>query len=92
MPPIASAVINADRCLYHLDYNQKKLPEIVKKYGAGVEIEIHSPEAHFTLASVMEDVTVDDITEEFELEPWTAYLDRARSVRREVLEGLGVSA
>ena len=86
VPPIASAVINVDRCLFHLDFNQKKLPDIVKKYGGGVEIEIHSPEAHFTLASVMDDVTVDDIVAEFELEPWTTYLDRARGIRRQTLE------
>ncbi len=89
VPPIASAVINVDRCLFHLDFNQKKLPDILKKYGAGVEVELHSPEAHFTLASVMDDVTLDDIIEEFELEPWTAYLDRARGVRRDVLDGIG---
>jgi predicted amidohydrolase len=92
VPPIASALINVDRCLFHLDFNQKRLPDIVKKYGAGVEVEIHSPEAHFTLASVMDDVTVESIIEEFELEPWTAYLDRARGVRRDVLDGVGVRA
>jgi len=85
VPPIASAVINMDRCLFHLDYNQAKLPEIVRRYGPGLEIEIHYPEAHFTMASAMDDVSVEEITREFELEPWTAYLARARRFRREVL-------
>jgi len=86
LPPIASAVINMDRCQFHLDGNQNKFPEIIRKYGPGIEIENYYPEAHFTLASNMEDVTVDDITREFELEPWLDYLDRARGVRAEVLE------
>jgi len=85
LPPIATAVINMDRCLFHLDGNQNKFPEILRKYGAGVEIENHYPEAHFTLASTMDDVSVDDIIAEFELEPWTDYLKRARGVRAQML-------
>jgi len=81
VPPIASAVINMDRCQFHLDYNGPKLKDVFAKYGHAVEVEIYRPEAHFTLASLMDDVTVDDIIQEFELEPWTAYLDRARAER-----------
>ncbi|MCX7597556.1 MAG: hypothetical protein N2512_01620, partial [Armatimonadetes bacterium] len=78
---IASAVINMDRCQFHLDGNNERLRELCAKYGQAVEIEIYRPEAHFTLASLMDDVTVDDLIEEFQLEPWVAYLDRARAVR-----------
>lgn len=85
LPPIASAVINMDRCQFHLDENQNKFPDIIKKYGPGVEIVNHYPEAHFTLASNMPDVTLDDIIREFELEPWLDYLDRARGVRRKMV-------
>lgn len=85
VPPIASAVINMDRCQFHLDYNQNKLPDIMRKYGPGVDIEIYYPEAHCTIASNMPDVTVEDIISEFELEPWLDYLDRARGVRRKML-------
>ncbi len=85
LPPIASAVINMDRCQFHLDSNQNKFPEILRKYGPGVEIENYYPEAHFTLASNMDDVTVEDISREFELEPWLDYLDRSRAVRQETL-------
>ena len=85
LPPIASAVINMDRCQFHLDGNQAKFPDILKQYGEGVEIENFYPEAHFTLASLMEDVTVDDIIREFELEPWNEYLARARGVRAKML-------
>jgi hypothetical protein len=88
VPPIASAVINMDRCFFHLDGNQNKLPDLQKKYGGRIEIEISYPEAHFTLASLMRNTTVEDITDEFELEPWTAYLNRAREVREKALRRL----
>jgi len=86
LPPLASATINMDRVLLHLAYNQDKFPEIIKKYGPGVEIESHYPEAHCTLASVMEDVTVEDLMAEFGLESWVDYINRCRRVRAEHLE------
>jgi predicted amidohydrolase len=85
VPPVASAVINMDRCQFHLDGNGPKLKDVFAKYGQGVEVQIWRPEAHFTLASLMDDVTVDDIIVEFELEPWVAYLDRARKLRETML-------
>lgn len=78
VPPLASAVLNMDRMLFHLDGNQDKFPALLEKYGPDIELEIHYPEAHFTLASLRQDVTVEDLIEEFSLEPWTAYLARCR--------------
>ena len=89
LPPILSAVINMDRMHLHLDYNQNQFQEILKKYGPGVEIENHYPEAHFTLASLMEDVTVEDLAQEFGLEPWVDYLARARRERAHYLQQAG---
>ncbi|MGQ9730453.1 MAG: carbon-nitrogen hydrolase family protein [Candidatus Zipacnadales bacterium] len=85
VPPIATATINMDRGFFHLDGNQDRFPEILRKYGPGVEILIDYPEAHFTLASNMDDITVEDLIAEFGLEPWLDYLDRARTVRRVAL-------
>ncbi|MEN6545964.1 MAG: carbon-nitrogen hydrolase family protein [Armatimonadia bacterium] len=90
LPPLYSTVINTDRMLFHLDGNQNKFPEMFKKYGAGIEIENHYPEAHCTIASLMDDVTIEDLVAEFELEPWTAYLNRARSEREKYLKAAGV--
>ncbi len=90
VPPIYTTEINMDRMLYHLDGNQDRFQEILKKYGPGVEIEIHYPEAHFTMASLMDDVCIEDINAEFELEPWNQYLARARSERARYLKQAGV--
>jgi len=92
LPPILSAVINMDRRHFHLDGNQNKFQEILKKYGAGVEIENHYPEAHFTLASLMDEVTVEDLVKEFDLEPWVDYLARARRERGRYLREAGYEA
>lgn len=92
LPPIYSTVINMDRMLFHLDYNQNKFPEMFKKYGAGIEIENHYPEAHCTIASMMDNVTIEDLVAEFELEPWVAYLDRARRERARYLKLAGYEA
>lgn len=88
LPPIYSTVINLDRRLFHLADNQDKFPAIIEKYGPGVEIESHYPEAHFTLASLREDVTVADLVAEFGLEPWVDYLNRCRGLREAYLEGV----
>jgi hypothetical protein len=92
VPPIASAVINMDRELFHLDYNIPRLKACVEKYGMGVEWEICRPEAHFTLASNMPDKTIEDLIEEFELETWRDYLARARRCRADALAGRNLSA
>ena len=85
VPPIASAVINMDREFLHLDGNQERLKECVAKYGAGVEWEICRPEAHFTLASNMEDRTIEDLIAEFEFELYRDYFARARKYRTDTL-------
>jgi predicted amidohydrolase len=90
LPPMLSTVINTDRMLFHLDYNQNKFQDILKKYGPGVEIENHYPEAHFTMASLMDDVRMEDIVAEFELETWTQYLARARGERAKYLKQAGL--
>ena len=90
LPPIFSAVVNMDRMFYHLDGNQNKFQDILAKYGPGVEIENHYPEAHFTMASLMDEVSVEDINAEFELEPWNQYLARARSERAKYLDRAGM--
>jgi hypothetical protein len=85
LPPWAVAEINADRELFHLDYNQNKFPAICDKYGPDVEIEVHQPEAFFLLANRRPGVTVEQIAKEFGLETLRDYLARATKQREEHL-------
>jgi predicted amidohydrolase len=61
-------------------------PEIMARYAGGVEVTRNQPEGTFTLASRMEDRTVEDIEREFDLIDLRAYLDRAADARRARLE------
>jgi predicted amidohydrolase len=85
LPPWASAEVNADRDVFHLDFNQNKFPAIREKYGPDVEIEVHQPEAFFLLASRREGLTVEQIAKEFQLESLRDYLARSVKQREEHL-------
>ncbi len=85
VPPIASATLNLDTCVFHYDYNQPQIRAIKKKFGAGVEFEFLQSEAIFVLTSHMPDVTVRDIIREFKLETRSEYYTRARKVRKNAL-------
>ncbi|MGC9318636.1 MAG: carbon-nitrogen hydrolase family protein [Armatimonadota bacterium] len=71
--PIASADVNLDRECFHQDQNRDKWDAIRERYGRGISMEIIHPEGKFTLASEMDDTSIEDIIEEFELETWRAY-------------------
>jgi len=78
---ITFSEINTDRTTYHIDYNAERLPEIMARYGEGVEVFRMQPEGTFSLASRMEDTSVEDIEREFDLEDLRAYLDRSAEAR-----------
>ncbi len=71
--PIASADVNLDRECFHQDKNREQWDAIREKYGAGVTLNITHPEGKFTLASEMDEVTIEDIAAEFGLETWRDY-------------------
>lgn len=79
--------VNTDRKTYHLDFNQEKLPAVIEKYGAGVSVQYCTPEGTFSLASNLEELSVEDIEKEFQLEDLRDYLDRADRLRQSRLEG-----
>jgi predicted amidohydrolase len=89
LPPWAVADINADRELFHLDYNQDKFPAIRAKYGPDADIEVHQPEAYFLLASRRPNLSVEQIAREFGLETLRDYLARATKRREEHLRAHG---
>jgi len=69
--------INLDYKVAHLAYNHYKFRDAKKKYGDGFVI--HDP-GHLgvvLLTSEMNDVTVEDIVNEFEIELFRDYMDRA---------------
>ena len=79
--PPSVAEVNTDFRMYHTDFNREKLPDIIKRYGDGVEQQFAGDEGRFTIASLMPDVTVADIESEFGLIPLREYLDGASRIR-----------
>jgi predicted amidohydrolase len=86
---ILSRVLNLDRRLLHIDENYLQWPAIKEKYGAGIEIDVATPEAHFVLISHLPDVTADDVVREFKLEVRTDYFRRANREREQRLPKRG---
>ena len=75
------AEINTDVKMHHPDFNRVKLPDIVNRYGGGVEIGLAPDEGRFVITSHLSDRTVDDIEREFELTDLRDYLDAAGDIR-----------
>lgn len=75
---IAMAKINLDRVMAHLDYNRDKFPEIRKKYGNEVKIDVPANIGPALIYSESEKRTALDIAQEFKLELVGDYMERAR--------------
>ena len=76
------ARINLDTKVVHIDYNNRRIPDLKKKYGPLVKIETFSPEAVYLLTSLHPAKTVHDMIREFEIETLDDYLDRARAEQK----------
>lgn len=74
--PIAAHTIDLDVGLFHTDFNAVQVPLIRAKYGPQVTIKIWHQEGAFTLQSNREDLSVAEITREFQLDPLDDYLNR----------------
>ena len=77
--------MNLDCRVAHIDYNHRRIPDLKARYGPLVQVETFSPEAVYLLTSLHPEKRVGDMMAEFEIEPYDAYLDRARAVRKDHL-------
>jgi predicted amidohydrolase len=87
LPPWAVAEVNADRELFHLDFNEKKFPALRARYGPDIDIEVYQPEAFFLLSSRRAGLSVEQVAREFGLETLRDYLARSVRQREEHLRG-----
>ena len=77
----AGAVLPIGKRLFEIDFHVSKMREIQKKYGSRVSIKWYHDDDLVSLASLDTKLTVDDIIEEFELTPHTAYIQRAQKAQ-----------
>ena len=85
--PIASADVNFDRQVFLRCTAREKWEAIRERYGTGIELELMHAQGTFTIASKMEDVTVEQIAEEFGLDRRRDYYAFCLCQRQEALSG-----
>lgn len=71
---VACAVLNLDRVLVHLDFNRERFPDIHRKYGDAVRIDIPANLGCAMLTSDVPERTARDVAREFGLELLHDYL------------------
>jgi len=69
--------VNLDCKLVHLDYNREKITAAKEKYGRGFIMKDPGKLGSVLLSCELEDLTIDEIIEEFEIETLDAYMERA---------------
>lgn len=72
--------LNMDREIFHLNFNWKKMEGIYAKYGNAIHIDVYRPEAIFALESHSPDLSIADLMQEYNLEPFQAYIQRCREM------------
>jgi predicted amidohydrolase len=82
---IARARVNLDRVMVHLDYNSERFPEIERKYGDEVRVDIPDNIGSALIYSETDRRSAMDVADEFGLELLDDYMGRARRAREEAL-------
>jgi hypothetical protein len=78
---LIAARVNLDRRLLHMDNNWEKMDAMLEKYGTGLTFQYYTREGKYTIASEMDDKTVDEVIAEFELESQPDYFARSTRIR-----------
>jgi len=81
--PYATALLNLNRRVVHMDYNLSKLDRMRTKYAGEVIVEDLRDEAVCVITSLKEGLEVADLIEEFGVETLPDYFDRSRHMREE---------
>jgi hypothetical protein len=81
--PYATAVLNLNRRVVHMDKNLEKLERMRSQYAGEVLIEDLRDEALCVITSLKAGLEVTELMKEFEVIPLTAYFDHSRQVRAE---------
>ena len=75
---VARARLNLDRVTIHMDRNMDRFPDLRRRYGADVRVDIASDLGVAVLYSESPKRTALDLVKEFELTPLDEYLERSR--------------
>lgn len=79
--PTATAVLNLNRRMVHMDYNMDKISRMLDRYAGDVIVEDMRPEAVCVITVLKKGLKVTDLIREFRIETLPHYFARARQVR-----------
>ncbi|MFW6061056.1 MAG: carbon-nitrogen hydrolase family protein [Phycisphaeraceae bacterium] len=79
----ATATVNLDRVMVHLDYNRDKFLDIRRQYRDRIDLHIPANVGSALLTSRADDLTAMDVVREYELELLDDYFARARAANGE---------
>lgn len=88
--PVLVHTIDLDIGLFHCDFNATVIPEIRKHYGADIDITMMHEEGLFTLVTNRNDLSVQDVIDQFNLDPLDAYLERCGRLQDAVRSGTDI--
>lgn len=88
---LATHRCNLNKRQLHMDYNWGKMDAMLAKYGPKLTFDYYTREARYVVGYEGDDRDVDDILAEFDLEHVDDYFNRARRVRSERLESVGMA-
>ena len=74
----AGAALPLGKRLFEIDFHVKKMRQIQAKYGSKVQITWYHNDDLCSLASLDPELTIEDLINEYELTPHTAYIQRAQ--------------
>lgn len=80
---VARATVNLDRVMVHLDVNRDKFPDIEKKYGDAITIDVPANIGSALIVSNDHAVSARDVVGEFDLLLLDDYLARARETNEQ---------
>lgn len=66
--------LDLEKRFFHVDYHLPKLVELEKRYGRKVKVQWCNSDAGFTLESEVDDLTVGQLVEEFQLQPYEDFI------------------
>lgn len=78
----AWARIDLERTVFHLDYQEEKIPAIKSRYGDGIKVESFTPEGWFTLEPADDGVSIPQVMKEFGLVTYRDYIKRAAGAQK----------
>jgi predicted amidohydrolase len=82
--PILFFDINLDSKIFHVDNNKSRIEQMQIKYGNGVKVSYNSQQAK-VLVELNCEKNIDELQEEFNLEPLRDYLLRSKNLRNSAL-------